>query len=112
MTTEMFIEKVREKLGTLNERDEQLLTSIIKTLQREGAVQSQQPSEKDFTRRGVGLEGGEIHVHDPQPPAVNLGNQDDEPNSDPKNRQIYLARKKRKRRKSKIIAMQTASRTS
>jgi hypothetical protein len=109
MTTETLIEKVREKLGTLNERDEQLLVLITKILQREGAVQSKQLSEKSFTRRGVGLESGEIHMCDRQPPAVSLSNQRNELNSDTKNRQIYLARKKRSRQKAKIAAIRAAT---
>lgn len=106
----MLIEKVREKHGTLSERDEQFLVAIAKILQREGAIESEQPSQESFIRRGVGLESGEIPVRVRKLPTASLCHQNNELNSTKRDRKIFLARKKRSRQKAKIAAIQAASR--
>jgi hypothetical protein len=110
MTAKMLIAKVREKLGTLSERDEQFLVDIAKILQREGAIEPDQLSQGIFIRRGVGLESGEIPVCVRKLPTANPFYQKNELNSAKQNRKIFLARKRRSRQKAKIAAIQAASR--
>jgi hypothetical protein len=106
MTTEMLIQKVREELGRpLNAREEQILVTTLKIWQNAQAEQSRRSSDKNFVKPKP---ASELHEQSKAHPVTKPSDQH-QPLA--KNRQIYLIKKRNKRRKLMIATAQFASRT-